>query len=303
MNGTSGFQKMLSYTSPSSTNRLLREQQHLFGTDSWRLLNTHNRITLTTGISTKREKVPDTIFRFICTARVITTVILVVALSGILSACIRVHIALAPNGTAVPRDTPPQDTTPQCDLKSQVPNAQQQTGSWCWAASTQFVMEYLTKTTVSQCTLVDIAFADKLKKAQAGFVDYYDCCNYVDGNPEAAVNRLENTCDQGGWPEWILEKKGIAFQKHDWSMGQGLDWAGLTKQICDDHPFIFVVQWSGGGRHSAVGGGYHTTTEFGNFVEIYEHSPSGFYAMPYQEFLGNRGGFTHEFDYVDIHVP
>lgn len=253
----------------------------------------------------------------LCTARVITTVILVVALSGILSACIRVHIALAPNGTAVPRDTQPehvpdekslnrsatiQGTTPQCDLKSQVPNAQQQTGSWCWAASSQLVVEYLTKKPASQCGLVTQTF----EKALRDFTDkpigpFPDCCGYLTRDPSAS--NLGEICERGGWPENILNNvREITFQKqtNNLPMGQGLDWAGLTKQICDDHPFIFVVRWRGGGRHSAVGGGYRKTTRFGNFVEVYDHSPDGFYVMPYAEFNENQGNFTHEFDYFDI---
>lgn len=253
-----------------------------------------------------------------CTARLITTVILGVALSGALSACMRVHIDMAPNGAAVPRDTPPEPVPDeinlnenatiqntairQCDLKSQVPNARQQTGSWCWAASSQLVVKYLNKQPTTQCELVSQTFEKELRESTGQLTGpFLGCCEYLDGNPDAS--NLGGTCDQGGWPEWILDKQGIAYTKYESSMGQRLDWTGLTKQICDDHPFIFVVQWSGGGRHSAVGGGYHKTEDFGNFVEVYDHSSSGFYAMPYQEFLGHRGGFKHEFDYIDIHLP
>ena len=192
---------------------------------------------------------------------------------------------------------PEQEVPPEspCFLKSQVPSANQKTGSWCWAASAQLVVEYLTKEKAPQCTLVDEAFELNLKNK------HFNCCQYLDGVPDAAGD-VGDICEQGGWPEWILNRKGIAFLKNDRSIGQGLDWAGLTNQICDDRPFIFVVKWSGGGRHSAVGGGYHTTTHFGNFVEVYDHSPDGFYVMPYKEFSGNQGNFTHEFDYVDIQV-
>ena len=62
MNGTSGFQEARTSTSRSPSYRLLHEQQLQFGTDSWHLLRTHDLIALSTGISTKREKVPDTIF-------------------------------------------------------------------------------------------------------------------------------------------------------------------------------------------------------------------------------------------------
>ena len=45
---------------PPSTNRLLRKQRHRLGTDAWRLRRTHDFIVLSTGISAKQEKVPDT---------------------------------------------------------------------------------------------------------------------------------------------------------------------------------------------------------------------------------------------------
>jgi hypothetical protein len=49
---------------PPSTNRLLREQRCQSGAGSWQLFRTHDLIALSTGISTKREKVPGTIFKF-----------------------------------------------------------------------------------------------------------------------------------------------------------------------------------------------------------------------------------------------
>ena len=62
MNGTSGFQEVRSSTSRSPY-RFLHEQRHRLRTGAWHLLHTHDLIALSTGISTKRETVPDTIFR------------------------------------------------------------------------------------------------------------------------------------------------------------------------------------------------------------------------------------------------
>jgi hypothetical protein len=58
MNGTSGFQEVLSPTSLTPSYRFLHEQGYRSGTGAWHLLRTHNPIALFTGISTKREKVP-----------------------------------------------------------------------------------------------------------------------------------------------------------------------------------------------------------------------------------------------------
>ena len=59
MNGASGFQEVRSSTSRSPSYRLLHEQQHRFGTDTWHLLRTQDLIARSRGISTKREKVPN----------------------------------------------------------------------------------------------------------------------------------------------------------------------------------------------------------------------------------------------------
>ena len=62
MNGTSGFQEVRSYPSRSPAYRLLDEQRHEFGAGIWHLLRSHYLIGLLGGISTKRDRVPDTIF-------------------------------------------------------------------------------------------------------------------------------------------------------------------------------------------------------------------------------------------------
>ena len=60
MNGTPGFQDVQSSTPQSPAYRFLHEQWRRFRTGAWHLLYTHDLITLFAGISTKREKVPDT---------------------------------------------------------------------------------------------------------------------------------------------------------------------------------------------------------------------------------------------------
>ena len=62
MNGTSGFQEVQSSTSRSLSHQFLHEQRHQFGIGSRQLLYAHDLIALSTGISTKREKVPSTMF-------------------------------------------------------------------------------------------------------------------------------------------------------------------------------------------------------------------------------------------------
>jgi hypothetical protein len=53
--------EVLSSTSRSPSSCFLHEQRPQFGTGSWPLFRTHDLIALSTGISTKRETVPDTV--------------------------------------------------------------------------------------------------------------------------------------------------------------------------------------------------------------------------------------------------
>jgi hypothetical protein len=64
MNDTSGFQEVRSSISRSPSYRLLHEQRHRFGTGAWHRFGTHDLIALSTGICTKREKIPDSVSDF-----------------------------------------------------------------------------------------------------------------------------------------------------------------------------------------------------------------------------------------------
>jgi hypothetical protein len=59
MSGTSGFQEVRSSTSRSPSNRLLHEQQHRSGTDTWQFIRNHNCIASSTTNRIKRRRVPD----------------------------------------------------------------------------------------------------------------------------------------------------------------------------------------------------------------------------------------------------
>ena len=61
MNGTSGLREVRSSISRLPSYRLLHEQRHQLGTGAWHLLHTHDPIALSAGITTMREKVPETI--------------------------------------------------------------------------------------------------------------------------------------------------------------------------------------------------------------------------------------------------
>jgi hypothetical protein len=77
MNGTSGFQEVQVFTPRSQSYRFLHEQRPQFGTGSWHFLRTHELIALSTDISSKREKVPATIFMLFSVCSTSILVILV----------------------------------------------------------------------------------------------------------------------------------------------------------------------------------------------------------------------------------
>jgi len=63
MNGTSGFREVRSSTSRSPTNRLLREQRHLFGTGSWPLLATEELTRMAPHVRTRPYLPPPSLNR------------------------------------------------------------------------------------------------------------------------------------------------------------------------------------------------------------------------------------------------
>ena len=234
--------------------------------------------------------------------RILSATLLALAIACQFSACVRVYVAADMSQTGNPEADDSEQEVPlelPCFLKSQVPGANQKTGSWCWAASAQLVVEYLTGVAAPQCELVSDVFVEKLKDHHHGQLGQpVNCCDWL--NNGAGGWRVAEICDQGGWPELALRERNIHFDKKDQAQGP-LEWRIFTDEICADRPFIFVVGWKNGGRHSAVGGGYQTTQHFGSFVEVYDHSPDEFYVMPLREFQGG-GNFVHEYDYINLQL-
>ena len=239
------------------------------------------------------------------------TLILVAGLG--LSACARVHVVLSTHqpGKYIydPSEVPAE--LPRCSLVGSV-NRQQETGYWCWAASTQMVIEYLTKPTppfADQCHLVNFILKDELAAAQttqpAGVV--LDCCKAVDkntnlGDPSVLPSRA--VCVKQMWPQRVLTAYGFTYGEIIYdppgASPRGPTWEELTTEICEDRPFIFVVGWVGGGRHTSVIGGYRQTADTRQFVEVYDHSNDDFVVMTYDAFLGVPRDFVHDRDYVYI---
>jgi hypothetical protein len=264
-----------------------------------------------TNLSEKREKVPGTSFQ---TSAILKTTVALVGLVLIftLSACIRVHIihteiSQSTMTNSLPTGSDPTVQTPvtivpeafkqlgQCKLSSPILNNRQDTGSWCWAASAQLLIGYLRndiKPTPSQCQLVTETFQANLTGS------IVTCCDWLNGNHDASS--VANICNSGDWPDTILRKYQIKWTLRSWATGETSDWGILTGEICGNRPFLFVVRWDGGGRHTSIVAGYHITADYGQFIEVDDNGSSDVYVMPYADWGGVTGDFTHEFDYIDM---
>ena len=152
-----------------------------------------------------------------------------------------------------------QPCNPPKTFELAVPLHPQETGSWCWAASGQMVLEKL-GSPVTQCDQANNRLGRR------------DCCNTP--TPKA--------CVQVGWPE---------FGKYGYESAvksAALSWKQVKTQIyCRKQPFAFSWRWSGGGGHMMVAIGYQTDGE-SKFVCANNPAPphkGDYYCHTYSEYV------------------
>jgi len=173
--------------------------------------------------------------------------------------------------------------------------SKQETGAWCWAASTQMVMEFHRKRSkqlaaafdgepVSQCKIVNDI--------------------YHGGRNECCGNKMYgDSCSRGGWPESVLGRYNFYFLTL-LPPDAPLTWDEVKAQICRYGPFVFGIEWDDGGRHSFVARGYKVDSRGQQWVEIYDHFEDDFFWQVYEEFAGDPAkGYEHSRDYVYIQPP
>lgn len=185
-------------------------------------------------------------------------------------------------------------TRTSCDPSGwEVTREPQETLAWCWAASTRIVMEHYNKQhgreTDSQCDIV--------KKSSRSLSSEASCCNTT----------IDSECIQGGWPSRVFESYGFNYKKLAGALN---DWVALTGEICSSGPFISVIEWNGGGKHTFVVQGYRYDTNSESsekVVSIYDPLTNDFQDVVFDEFtegsLARPTGFTqfsHYLNYVQI---
>lgn len=226
---------------------------------------------------------------------------------GLASACVKVDVSVtSPNTVFMPPHVSPEKPPISSDelkkrhaakkpfclptLSRIIDEEKQQTAAWCWAASTRTVMEYYNgnKPTVFQCDIVKNIF--RLGKT--------NCCE-VKVTPDFID--APSRCVQGGWPYWVFGK-----YKFDYEVVHGaLDWDDVKGEICTNGPFISVIEWSGGGKHTIVVTGYSERPS--KVVTTYNPSTKDFEDQDFEDFKsGSLKGphgfhrFSHDRSYVQI---
>lgn len=191
---------------------------------------------------------------------------------------------------------------PNGPVTRDVKNEQQETSDWCWAATGKVVMrfhnEQFNKKTHDQCKIVSNSINPNL--------DRVTCCP-----SEVASSKSE--CLGGGWPSTVFTRYGFDYEV----VTEALDWESLTNEICGTGPFLYVINFQGGGSHALVATGYTTANDTrgtdpsqrkNNLVLVYDpiYAPTEKKSLDYmthQEFVGDADdpyGFTHDRDYAQI---
>jgi hypothetical protein len=219
-------------------------------------------------------------------------------------ACVKVDVSVKLSDVPhLQREKPPisikQLKARHCDTSQCPPSSsliikeeKQQTAAWCWAASTRTVMEYHNiskvkpeQTAQPQCDIV--------KDILGLWSGETNCCerkitpDFIDA---------PSTCVQGGWPQWILNKYQFSYE---WVDGPFDDWEALKGEICKVGPFISVIEWIGGGKHTLI------VTRYGNdsksedlnkVVTIYDPATGDFQDLIFDEFVGGSPSRSDKLD-------
>lgn len=142
------------------------------------------------------------------------------------------------------------------------------------------------KRTHSQCQIVSHSV-----DPESGDVD---CCPSDRGSAKPE-------CMGGGWPSDAFDRHGFDYEVVRESLD---DWQVLKNEICGSGPFVYIINWRGGGKHALVAAGYSESPR--QFVLIYDPTQDDFEYQTYEEFLGNvqdpdgSKPFSHDRNYVQI---
>lgn len=139
----------------------------------------------------------------------------------------------------------------------------QETGNWCWAATTQMLAQHVDKS-VTQCALANHRFGKS------------NCC---DDEPSDNSCRKTNDCNDPGWLE--LDFAGVTASTTE----TALSWEQIRKQIfCSKNPMGYAYGTPGVVGHVVVLKGYVTVNNT-NYIVTND---------PWAPCEGNEGLITYD---------
>lgn len=122
-----------------------------------------------------------------------------------------------------------------------IPLVTQEHSEWCWAASSNAVLNYYSQTP-SQCEIVNWAFG----------LNY--ACGNSDFNWNSYANQPNSLYGGSGSVQDILQSWSVPNSAYSYP----LSWRGVMWDINANRPFIIRYGWTNGGGHIMVGSGYET---------------------------------------------
>jgi ABC-type bacteriocin/lantibiotic exporter with double-glycine peptidase domain len=139
----------------------------------------------------------------------------------------------------------------------------QETDNWCWAASTQMVLEYFGRR-LTQSELADLEFQRR------------DC----------GRRPVPGPCNKGGVTSTMLDRFGFTYNISQ----KPLTELEIAQQIAEHRtPLVFGWDWTGGGAHVMVAVGYSKLKNGTFVVEVMDPAP------PVLEDKNNPVGGQHTF--------
>ena len=171
--------------------------------------------------------------------------------------------------------------------RNATPAVPQETGSWCWAASTQGVLAFHGKVK-KQCEIANSTLAE-------GRTD-------LDGTPHCCAPNAQ--CEQNAWPDEAFDKLGIDYKWVDYHLTP----SQIAGQLCDNGPFIYSISYDDGpGGHTFVVKDWGMDADGEMSLVVDTHDPLlGFMSRPYDAYRDgwyeetDRTPSTLEYTYIQI---
>ena len=169
------------------------------------------------------------------------------------------------------------------EIIGNVPNVlrPQETGNWCWAATTQMLAQHV-GIAVTQCALANHRFGKS------------NCCN---AQNEGSSCPKTDDCNAPGWPE--LDFAGLTFKETE----TALSWADVQSQLfCSKKPMGYAYGTEGVVGHVLVVKGYVSvgSTNYVVLNDPWSPCEGAERLITYEEYVNPAGTSTHWTTFYNI---